>query len=190
MKTARLCTVLLLTTWTLGCGSGDEAADGSEGLDVGDVVEAAAEVAESGGSSEAMEGDVSFEVDGQAYDFGHIVADESYSIGVGAAVWAKPDPSATEQFGLTVTGMDLDDFEYPATLPPEEAGTSIRTAMMMVGFSFTNADGEEWAGPGSLTVESFDDDVLVATFGETTLPHTDDELPDVTIGAGRIRVEF
>lgn len=161
------------------------------GNDEGSDVPAEAESTEAPSpSSESYEGGVTFSIDGQTYAFDHIVVDETYSMSAASSLVAKPDAGATERFGLTVVGMDLDDYDYPTELPPEDAGTSIRAAMMMIGFSFTGAEGEEWAGPGSLRVESFDDGVLVATFGEVILPHTDDELPDVTLAGGEIRAQL
>ena len=181
----------LVGSGLLACRPGDDAGAGEEDSTLEDVAESVGEIAATGGeSAESMEGRVTFTIDGQAYDFDHVVADETHSFSVSTAVRMKPDAAATETFSLNIMGIDLDDYEYPTTLPPEEAGTSVRTAMMMVGFGFVDPEGRRWAGTGDLRVESFQDDVLVATFGETTLLEPEGMEPGPTLSDGRIRVEF
>ncbi|MEX2531850.1 MAG: hypothetical protein WD960_13865 [Gemmatimonadota bacterium] len=182
---------LFIAAGIVGCG-GDTPPGEDAGAELGDRVDAATEAALSTSpSNETAEGEVSFEVDGVPYTFDHLPADETHYLAMGSAVVAKPGPDAVEQFRLTVMAIDLADLEFPADLPPSDRGESIRTAMMAIGFGFTNAQDEEWAGPGRLLVESFDGDgVLVATFSDVELPHTDKAQPPIMLTNGRIRVRF
>lgn len=190
MRAPSLAAALLLASWSLACGgdagSGDEVEARAE-----DVAESVAEMAESGDeSSGSMEGEVTFTVDGQEHTFDHVVADETFSMSVSTSAVLAPRPGATERFRLILTSMDLDDYEYPTTLPPEDAGTSVATAGMMIGFDVTAPDGQRWTATGDLDVESFEDDVLVATFGELDLFDPDSMDPGPTLRGGRIRVAF
>lgn len=187
---ASLLGTLVFATVIAGCG-GDGSTDQDAAADLSERVDAATQAAQdSQPSAESPEGEVSFEVDGVSYTFDHLVADETYYLSMASAAVAKPDPDAVERFILTIASMDLADWDYPAELPPPDRAASIRTASMLIGFSFTNAEGDEWAGPAVLTVESFDDGMLVATFTEATLPHTDGEHPPVTLTDGRIRAQL
>lgn len=185
---------ILIGVLVLGCGGGDGSSAEAEALDPAEAA-AGAEAGEAGpaaggSSSTGGEGRVEFRVDGEPQAFDWVVADETFNMGAGAALVVKPDASATEAFRVTFLSIDLRDHEYPGELPPEEAGTSIQTAMMQVGFSYTDAEGQEWAGPARIHVESFDGGILVATFDDVTLPHTDDALPAITVGEGSVRVRM
>ena len=190
MKFPEPAAALLLASWALSCG-GEAGSDGELESTAEDAAESVAETVESGGeSSGSMEGEVTFTVDGQEYSFDHVEADETFSMSISTTAWLRPEPDATERFGLIVNSIDLDDYEYPTTLPPEEAGTSVATAGMMIGFHFTDPDGRQWTATGDLEVESFEDGVLVATFGGLELFDPDSMDPGPTLDGGRIRVAF
>ena len=64
-------------------------------------------------------------------------------------------------------------------------------AMASVGFTYTDADGNEWAGPATVQVESLSrDGVLHGTFDGVKLPATDKERPEITLGNGSFRVRI
>lgn len=190
MRTPCLLALALVAPWMMACGGEGGSEGGAESV-VEDIAESVGEMAASEGESDAsMEGSVTFTVDGQDYAFDHVVADETFAMSLSTNAVLKPDPAATESFDLLVVRMDLDDYDYPATLPPEEAGTSIETAGMMVAFNFTNSDGQRWTATGDLEVESFEDDVLVATFGEMEFFDPDSMEPGPTLEGGRLRVAF
>lgn len=149
-----------------------------------EVTEAQAE--ESGAMT--AEGSVSFQVDGRRVDLGFLPADGNYYMKAAATVVAKAGSGEPEQFMLMFVSTDLRAHDIPGGFPPEGAGSSLRTAMQSVGFSYIDTAGQEWAGPGRVHVESFTDGgVLTATFDAVTLPHTNKELPNITLTDGSIR---
>lgn len=134
------------------------------------------------------EGTVSFQVDGRPVELDFLPDDANYYMRAAAAVLAKRDRDEPEQFMLIFMSTDLRAHDIPGEFPPEGVGSSIQTAMQSVAFSYIDSAGQEWAGPGRVHVESFTDDgVLTATFDAVTLPHTDRELPDITLTDGRVR---
>lgn len=134
------------------------------------------------------EGSVSFRVDGELIELDFLPADANLYMKVASSVVAKRGPGEPEQLTVSFISTDLRAHDIPGEFPPAGAGSSVQTAMQLVGFSYTDPTGEEWAGPARVHVESFDDDgVLTATFDDVTLPHTDKELPDITLTDGRIR---
>lgn len=138
-----------------------------------------------------VDGAVSFQVDGRAVELDYLPEDHNYYMRLGASVLARSGPDSEEQFVLILSGTDLRTHEIPGELPPEGAGSSIATAMQLVGFSYTDPSGQEWAGPGRVYVESFTEaGVLTARFDSVTIPHTDRELPDLTLTNGRVRAEL
>ena len=83
--------------------------------------------------------------------------------------------------------IDLKALETPTELPlPKNTGQPLSpmAAMASVGFSYTDAEGNEWAGPATLTLSSFEEGTISGTFSEVTLPHTDGTLPDITLSTG------
>ena len=75
-----------------------------------------------------------------------------------------------------------------AELPrPKGSGTPFdpMAAMAGVGLSYRMEDGQEWAGPGRVRIDRFGaDGVIAGSFTGLRLPHTDRQLPDVTLTDG------
>lgn len=181
--------LLLCSGFLVGC-SRDQAEESTP---------ASVEVAQEGRAQEpppvtaaaASAGSASFEVDGEGRDFGFLPADENYYGRMSSGVVAKPKAGASEQLRITFLSMDLRSQEIPGELPPADAGTTIANAMQMVGFSYMDAAGHEWAGPGRIYIESFGDDgTLVARFSSVSLPHTDDERPAITLANGSVTAKL
>jgi len=63
-------------------------------------------------------------------------------------------------------------------------------AMASVGFGYINTDGVEWAGPGKIWIESMEGGLLQGSFDQVLLPHTEQELPAVTLNGGVFRVRI
>lgn len=60
--------------------------------------------------------------------------------------------------------------------------------MAGVGFSYRTEDGVEWAGPGKVWIGRFGrDGVIVGSFDDVSLPHTEKQLPNITLTAGTFR---
>jgi hypothetical protein len=141
---------------------------------------------------ETVEGRVSFVVNGQPRTFSYLPADHNYYLQVSSSFRAYPEAGATEQFGLTFLSLDLKQFSYPAELPPpREPGKpmDMRMAMASVGFIYVDENGMEWAGPASVTIESFDENgTLLGSFGEVRLPQVDDQSPDIVLSEGQFSV--
>lgn len=167
------------------CGGG-EPADERAGERGDGTPSASADARES--ATAGAEGSVSFRVDGELIELDFLPSDANLYMKVVSTVVAKRGPGEPEQLTVSFVSTDLRAHDIPGEFPPAGAGSSIQTAMQSVGFSYTDPTGKEWAGPGRVHVESFDDDgVLTATFNDVTLPHTDKELPDITLTDGRIR---
>lgn len=184
---------LLAAAMVLGCngGGGGEPASPGAAEDPAETTAAAAEPAAVEPAREAIAGNASFEVDGESRDFGFLPADENYYGSMATGVVAKPGADAPEQLRITFLALDIRKQEIPGELPPADAGTTIANAMQSVAFSYVDAAGEEWAGPGRIYVESFGDDgTLVARFSEISLPHTDGEQPPVTLSAGSVTAKL
>jgi hypothetical protein len=153
---------------------------------------------EAGGSRRAdeaqagIESGVAFAVVGQAKHYEHLPAGHNYYNRMGSRIAAKPAAGATEQLAVTLLGIDLGAFEFPVELPPPRAARpkgNPLAAMANVGFSYVDASGQEWAGPGKLLVEAFGPDgVLEGRFSAVSIPHTGKRLPNVVLDQGRFRV--
>ena len=139
-------------------------------------------------AQEALVGAVSFTVDARPKRFDSLPAGHSTYTPLGSTVLARPSNDATEQLTITFGSMDLKKLTYPIDLPrPRTAGQPFDplTAMAMVGFSYRDESGVEWAGPGRIRLESFGRDGVVAgTFTNVSLPHTGKKLPNITLGDG------
>ncbi|HLS55382.1 MAG TPA: hypothetical protein VK052_04870 [Zeimonas sp.] len=139
-----------------------------------------------------IEGGVEFVVDGQAKRYDHLPAGHNYYNRMGSRIAAKPAAGATEQLAVTLLGIDLGAFDFPVELPPPRAARpkgNPLAAMANVGFSYVDASGQEWAGPGKLLVEAFGPDgVLEGRFSVVSIPHTGKRLPNTLLDQGRLRV--
>ena len=183
-------TILALTA----CGAGELDGDG-EAPETADAASPSADEGEptgrrAGAGAPTVEGLVEFETGGERITLDFLPDGGNHYLRIASAIVAQAGPSSTERFQIVFSGIDLRAHEYPAELPPERDMTDIRSAMMMVGFSWIAASGEEWAGPARVHIESFDDGVLEGTFGEVILPHTDDELPPLTVTNGSFRARL
>jgi hypothetical protein len=177
---------LLIIAVLAGCGGGGSADESSNS---GNDARPPSETAAGGDETDAtIDGSVSFRIDETEIALDFLPADESYYGKLSSAVVARRGRGEPEQLVVTFLGTNLREHAIPGEFPPEGAGTSISTAMQSVGFSYTDPNDDEWAGPGRIYVESFSDaGVLTATFDAVTLPHTDDERPDITLSGGRLR---
>lgn len=139
-------------------------------------------------------GSVSLAVDGAEKSFDYLPESGSMYTKLSSSIAAHPESGSKEMLTITFFSIDLKEHEYPADLPlPKNAGKpmSPMAAMASVGFSYIDADGVEWAGPGKVRVESFDGTgVIQGTFDQVTLPHTDKEHPDITLTAGTFRARI
>lgn len=188
---------LVAAALTLACGDGDRSAEatsettGTTGSARSQADAATPAPPSQAPPSEGTEGSVTFEVDGEAYAFDFLPAENNFAMSMASAVVAHTEPGSTAEFRIAISGIDLHELELPADIPPANAGTSLETARMVVAFSFTDPSGEEWAGSARLHVESFNDsETLVATFAEVELFHTDRERPPVTLTNGRVRAQL
>lgn len=155
---------------------------------------------EAGGSGRAdagqtgIEGSVMFSVGGQAKHYEYLPADHNYYNRMGCRIAARPAAGATEQLAVTLLGIDLGAFDFPVELPPPRAARpkgNPLAAMANVGFSYVDASGQEWAGPGKLLVEAFGaDGVLEGRFSAVSIPHTGKRLSNIVLDQGRFRVRL
>lgn len=147
-----------------------------------------------GASDESSVGSVTFTVAGNEKSFDHLPESGSTYMRLASTIVAHPAAGSTEMFTINFMAIDLKEQTYPAELPaPKDFSEpmSATAAMAAVGFGYVDADGVEWAGPGKIRVESFDSDgVVQGTFDQVTLPHTDNEHPDVTLTGGTFRARI
>lgn len=143
---------------------------------------------------QAPVGTVSFTVDARERRFDSLPGGHNRYTPLASTLMARPSDDATEQLLITFGSMDLKKLHYPLVLPrPRKAGQPFDplTAMAMVGFSYRDDSGREWAGPGRIRLESFGrDGIVVGTFTDVSLPHTGKTLPDVTLTAGTFRARL
>ena len=127
---------------------------------------------------------MTFTAAGESHVLEHLPEGSNYYTPLASQTGARL--SADSPVGLTITflSMDLGAFQYPLELPSRPQGG---LPAGNVGFSYTDADGREWAGPGRILVESFEGGVLVARFEEVRLPHVDREHPEITLSGGEVR---
>lgn len=155
---------------------------------------------EAGGSARVeavqtgVEGGVAFSLGGEAKRYEYLSADHSYYNRLGSRIAAKPAAGATEQLSVTLLGIDLGAFDFPVELPPPRVARpkgNPLAAMASVGFSYVDASGQEWAGPGRLLVESFGPDgLLEARFYAVSIPHTGKRLSNIVLDQGRLHVRL
>lgn len=133
-------------------------------------------------------GSVSFAVDGNDRHFEHLPQAECFFTMVASSIRAYPDPDTTETLAIHFTSMNLKKLTFPADLPlPRDTSKPMdpMTYGAAVGFGYTDAEGEEWAGTGRAHVDGFSNDgVIHGTFDQVTLPCLDRERPDITITGG------
>lgn len=145
-------------------------------------------------AGDAAPGGASFSIDGKVLRFEALPEGHNYYTSMASQVTARPRVDAVEQLTITFMSLDLRQLEYPAELPrPKGSGTQLdpMAAMAGVGLSYRTEDGREWAGPGRVRIDRFGGDgVIVGSFTDVRLPHTDRQLPDVTITDGRFHARI
>lgn len=173
------------------------AACGGSGRTVEATQEAATQPAEqtTAAAAEPSVGHVSFTVDGEAKSFDYLPASYANYTPISSTVEFHAAAGSTELLTINFISIDLKEIEPPVDLPepmaPDAGLADLRSAMATVGFIYAAPDGTEWAGPGTVHVESFDrDGTLTATFAEVTIPHTDEQLPDLTLSDGALEARI
>jgi hypothetical protein len=183
---------LLVTILLLAACGGGQGEPPAENAAAGG--EPAVSPSEPPGDPERSVGTMRFTVDGVEIRFDHLADSENVYVPLSSIVRAQPAPGATEALQITFLSLDLKKHSYPTELPqPKDltGGLSPMEAMASVGFSYVDAAGDEWAGPGKVRIESFGNDgVLRGSFDQVTIPHTDGQKPEVTLGSGDFRVEI
>lgn len=185
---------LLLAALCAGCGGGSSGGD--PGAAPAGPAQAAAPAVPAAGTAPGRQvaGGASFSLDGGPLHFEALPEGHNYYTSMASQVTVRPRVDATEQLSITFASMDLRQLQYPAELPgPRQAGTLLDplAAMAGVGFSYRTEDGREWAGPGRVRIEQFGrDGVIVGSFTGVTLPHTDRQLPDISLSDGTFRARI
>jgi hypothetical protein len=154
----------------------------------------ASAVAQSSAQATQSAGRVAFTVNGESRTFEHLPADHNRYTPLASTITARPSDGAREQLSITFLSIDLKKQQYPTQLPPARgrgAGANPLAAMANVGLSYIDAGGREWAGPGQVRVDLFGPDgIIVGTFADVTLPHTDKSLPEITLTDGTFSVRI
>ncbi|HVS13694.1 MAG TPA: hypothetical protein VMV46_07210 [Thermoanaerobaculia bacterium] len=182
---------LAITLLLAACGA-DDAGPPAGGADP--AAGGATSASEATAAEEPSVGTLRFTVDGAERTFDYLPDSENVYVRLSSIVRAQPEPGSTEALQITFLSLDLKGHTYPAELPPPKDITQNLTpaqAMATVGFSYVDPNGDEWAGPGKIRIESFDNDgVLRGSFDQVEIPHTDGAKPEVTLGAGSFRAKI
>ena len=127
----------------------------------------------------ATAGIVSFTVDGSAQQFDALPDGHNYYTQLASQITARPSIDAAEQLSITFASIDLRQVEFPAELPgPRLAGTRLDPLAAM-------------AGPGRVRIDRYGrDGVIVGSFTDVSLPHTEKRLPNITLTAGSFRARI
>lgn len=144
-------------------------------------------VAESGGEA-------SFFVDGRAQAFDYQDRSMSAYYRHASVVHFQPAPGATKWLAISLVQVDLKILQYPIDLPgPRDLNNpaSFTGTMASIGIGYIDSDGNEWAGPGTIYLESFDEDGnLTGSFDKVTIPHTDKTLAPITLSNGKFKAKL
>ncbi len=139
-------------------------------------------------------GKASFHVNGEAQEFDYQDRSNSLYYKQASVVHFQPEPGATEWLAINLMQVDLKILQYPIDLPlPRDLKnpTSLTGTMATIGIGFIDSDGNEWAGPGTVRLESFDEDgILTGSFDDVTIPHTDKTLAPITLSNGRFEAKL
>jgi hypothetical protein len=143
---------------------------------------------------ESRQGGAAFAVDGRAMRFDALPSGHNYYTPMASQVTARPRVDAAEQLSITFAAMDLLKLDFPAEVPrPRMPSTPLDplSSMAGVGFSYRTEDGVEWAGPGRVHIDRFGrDGVIEGRFDDVSLPHTEKQLPNLTLTAGSFRARI
>lgn len=145
-------------------------------------------------AQETSVGATSFTVDTRPRRFDSMPDGHNNYTPLASTLMARPSDGAGEQLMITFGSMDLKKLKYPVELPqPRTAGQRVDplTAMAMVGFSYRDETGREWAGPGRIRLESFGrDGVVTGSFANVSLPHTGKTQPNITLADGTFKARL
>ena len=174
--------ILILTA----CGGGQSTpADGPEGESPSETPAAQTETDAPG---EASVGSITFAVDGEEKNLEYLPESVIVYTPLASSIRAHSEAGSTESLAIHFMAIDLKKLTYPTDLPlPKDPSKPMdpMAAMASVGFGYFNAEGAEWAGPGKIQIESFGNDgVIRGTFDQVSLPHTDDEHPNIELTDG------
>ena len=140
------------------------------------------------GPAGSSAGSVSFVVAGEDKRFEYLPESGCVYTRLASTIRAHSAAGSTESLSIQFMSMDLKQQTFPAVLPlPKDLTKPMNpmTAGATVGFSYTDTDGVEWAGPGKVHVDSFDSNgVIPGTFDQVVLPHTHEERPNITLTDG------
>ena len=189
------CLLIVASLQLAGCGNETRSADDTRR----DAVETASGQRDQPASppmqstAPVTQGLVTFESGGEARRFDYLPAGHNTYTPMGSTLHAAPEENGTEQFRITLLAIDLKSLELPTVLPlPKRTGQpmSPMAAMASVGFSYIDPDGNEWAGPVTITVTSFEEGLIRGTFSEAKLPHTEKVLPDAFLTNGSFEAKL
>lgn len=139
--------------------------------------------------SPGLDGHVRFAVDGNVKSFEFIAPEHTFYNRLASKIHAQSSRDSREAATIIFTNVDLEMLDYPVELPlPREAADPGKPTMsvIMIGFGYIDRDGNEWAGPGRLHLDSFlADGTVSGSFTDVSLPHTDKELPNIVLQEGR-----
>lgn len=142
----------------------------------------------------ASVGAVAFMIEGEEKRFDYLPKSGNHYSPFASSVMAKASAESDETVTITFMAIDLTKLNYPIELPlPKTVGQNVdpMAAMASVGFIYIDKAGTEWAGPGKITLESFSTDGQIAgTFTNVSVPHTDKELPNVSLMNGSFRAQI
>ena len=137
---------------------------------------------------------MTFTVDGLSKQFDDLPAAENRYMKISSTIKARPAPGSKEGLTINFLSIDLRALTYPVDVPlPRDFSKAMSpmAAMATVGFIYIDEQGREWAGPGSIRIDSFGaDGVLAGTFTNVSIPHVDKKLPNVLLTAGSVRVRI
>lgn len=145
-------------------------------------------------AKETIPGGVSFVVRGEPKRFEYLPRAHNHYSPLASRMAARPSAGATEQWVITLLTVDLKNLAYPIALPPSRDPSQPAdpaAAMASVGFGYTDVDGNEWAGPGRIRLESLaPDGTLSGSFTQLSLPHTEKTLPHLEVSEGRFQAKL
>ena len=139
-------------------------------------------------ADESTPGSVTVTIDGADKSFEYLPEPGNTYNTLASTIRAHIEAGSIETFSINFLSIDLKKLTYPTELPlPKDPGKPMdpMSAMATVGFGYIDAEGVEWAGPGTIHIESFDQDGTVrGTFDQVSLPHTDEAQPNIVLTNG------
>lgn len=133
---------------------------------------------------------IAFSINGQEMQFDYLAADESAFTPYASSIKARPAEDSAESLTILFLSADLSKLDYPIELPVRQGGSNSILQMATIGFGYIDDEGNEWAGPGKVTLDSFEAGTLTGSFGSVKLPHTEKTLADIMIGNGYFQAQL